>query len=141
MLTTLEADILRRLITSGEIIVTHLAQSDMAPYWSLEEKHLVELLSRYSSGSERPEDYVVITPLGRDALDEHGQALKEHAQEKAYKAAEKRDRQASELRAERQHAGDVRRSWFHFFGGVLVGWILGGFTLAEFCQWIGSLFH
>ena len=81
-----------------------------------------------------------LTLAGRDALSAHDKRLEQQAQDKADKDAEKRERKAADVRAQRLHSGDVRRSWLHFFAGLLIGWLLGGFTPREAWDFLAELF-
>lgn len=55
-------------------------------------------------------------------------------------AAEHAKEKAKEAKDDRLRAQDARRSWWQFALGLILGWILGGFTFREFLDWIMGLF-
>lgn len=67
---------------------------------------------------------VTIDPGGYEALSAYEEQLRrlgEQAKEKANQDAQKKA----------WRLADVRRSWFQFFLGLLLGWVLGGFTAQD----------
>lgn len=71
-----------------------------------------------------------------------GLAYLEQRKELAQKnAAEYAKEKAKEAKDDRLRARDARRSWWQFALGLILGWILGGFTFREFLDWMMGLFR
>ncbi len=78
--------------------------------------------------------HICLSDKGRVALaaeEEIRRSLNHQAKEKAQENAERK--------AER--VNDVRRSWWQFWFGLLIGWLLGGVTFEEVFTWVLQLTH
>lgn len=105
----------------------------------LQQNGFVRVIQR--SLMELGEDYVEITVTGRDAvsawersLDAENEELERLRQKAEKEAAQSAKQDASEKRA-------ARRSWWQFWLGLLMGWVLGGFTAREAFTWLAALFQ
>lgn len=78
-----------------------------------------------------------ITPSGKAALLKHDEGLSRKREQEAKKRAQQ-DAEKDEQR--RLRTNDIWRSWWQFFLGLVLGWLLGGFTPQEVFQWLVSLF-
>lgn len=81
-------------------------------------------------------DAVAITELGTQALLASKQSITELAQHRAEDAAKEA---AKEAKAEGLRVKDTRRSWWQFFLGLFLGWVLGGITPQEVWNLIRTL--
>lgn len=106
---------------------------------ALQQKGFVRVIQR--SLLELGEDCVEITVAGRDAvsawersLDAENKELERLRQKAEKESAQSAKQDASERRA-------ARRSWWQFWLGLLMGWILGGFTAREAFTWLAALFQ
>lgn len=72
---------------------------------------------------------VLLEPAGYAALQAHEEEL-----ERLEKEAEQQAQETA--KQDREKAADIRRSWVQFGLGLLLGWILGGFTFDEAVRFI-----
>ena len=111
---------LHHLSKRNSLSAMHMSQDDYQLAQSLRKEGLVSV-SKYGDFS--------ITSKGLSVLDEHDRRLKQKAENQARKRSKQH---ADEAEAERLRIQDIRRSWWQFWLGLLLGWILGGFTFQDF---------
>lgn len=112
-------DVLQRINTS------EIRDVDMKAFYSLTARHLLvpdgeyryrvtpDALNALAAAEETAK---------RLAVEDHRQFVKDEVEDKRYRQT-------------------ARRSWWQFWLGLLIGWILGGFTFPTFWNFVFSIFQ